>query len=158
MTTKKKNDKRKLGLAVLAGLALTGLVGASAASLGGINNEGLGADADNVASCDSNGVAVGYDTRYGGLNNVAVDKVIISEVHANCATLTYEIQLYNGTTGVIIEKTGTIALTPMLGAPVDLIERNQFEVSLAGDNVDAEAIEGIAITITGNDLEDITVP
>ena len=47
-----------------AGLAVTGGVFASAASLGGVESANLGSSATVVASCDTDGVTVDYSTAY----------------------------------------------------------------------------------------------
>ena len=49
--------KSKSG-AVLGALIAAALVSASAASLGGLNSETLGAESDVVAGCDTNGILV----------------------------------------------------------------------------------------------------
>ena len=52
---------RKKSVVVLAGLAATGLVGASAATLAGIDGDELGADTAAVGASDGDGDTVTYD-------------------------------------------------------------------------------------------------
>lgn len=139
MKDQKNNNKRKIAIGVLAGLAITGLVGASAATLGGIGGQGLGADAEVVASCDTDGVTVAYDTSYAGAEVVHVDEITIGAVNALCDTLDYEVQLYDGSDLVLGEATGAVALAG-----------GEFVVDFTAAAVDAELVEGIAITISGN--------
>ena len=136
-------NMRKKAAAVVAGLALTGLAGASAASLGDISTEGLGAAADDVTSCDTDGVTVSYDTSYDATAGVVqVDTVTISDVNDACDQLAFEIVLYDDAGDSVGSDSGTVALTA-----------NAFDVDLSGATpiVDAEDVEGIAITISGND-------
>lgn len=55
---------KKLVFASLFGLTLFGTAMGSAASLGGISADGLGADDTIVASCDTDGVTTSYTTSY----------------------------------------------------------------------------------------------
>jgi hypothetical protein len=55
--------KSKSG-AVLGALIAAALVSASAASLGGLTSENLGAESDVVAGCDDDGVDIAYVTDY----------------------------------------------------------------------------------------------
>lgn len=145
MKNQKNNNKRKIAIGVLAGLAITGLVGASAATLGGISGQGLGADADVVASCDTDGVTVAYDTSYAGAEAVHVDQITIGAVNLLCDTLDYEVQLYDGSDVVLGEATGAVALVTVASPAAD-----DFVVDFTAAAVDAELVEGIAITISGN--------
>ena len=137
-----KNNRRKMAVAVLAGLALTGMVGASAASLNGIDSS-LGADAQDVLSCDTNGVDVSYDTTFvsaapNGLFDV--DSVTVSDVNFDCDKLAFEIVLLDDANAVMGQESGTVAL-------VDATD-DDFVVPFTG-SIDAELVTGIAITISG---------
>ena len=59
-----RRSTRRRAAAVLFGLAAATAVGASAASLGGLESHELGADTGIVASCDTNGMDVRYRTGY----------------------------------------------------------------------------------------------
>ena len=144
-TTPLMKNMRKKAAAIIAGLALTGLAGASAASLGDIKTEGLGAAADDVTSCDTDGVTVAYETSYDATAAaVQVDTVTISNVAALCDGKTFDVVLFDGDGATLGSKSGTVALTT--GA---------FDVDMSAESpiIDAEDVEGIAITISGNDNE-----
>ncbi|NNE12467.1 MAG: hypothetical protein HKN41_09515 [Ilumatobacter sp.] len=135
-----RHRTRRAALAVLAGLAVAGVIGASAASLGGISSDTLGADADVVGSCDTDGVTVGYDASYDATSGIVeLNTATISGVNDDCDGLDFEVTL-TGTGNVNLgQATGTV--------PVDLLSQ-QFDAGFAG--IDAEAVTGIAITIFGS--------
>ena len=134
---------RKKSIALVAGLAITGIVGSSAASLG-ITSQSLGAGVEPVASCDTS-VTVDYATSYvagsagpgSGINSV--DTVTIGDVAAACDGLAYEVNILDSTDGVLsgpyngFAATGTFDIT----------------VNPAG-SLDAEDVEGISIVIGGS--------
>lgn len=129
--------RKKLTAVVLAALAF-GLVAASAASLGGIDQADLGADATVVASCDTDGVTVDYTLDYtdtGDPGYFAVTDVVVSGIDGNCDgdDIYVEIggsdaELDNGSATVQTGGTTTVAL-------------------MAG-TADAEAVDEIAIYIS----------
>jgi hypothetical protein len=105
-------ELRKKSVAVLAGVAIAGLVGAAAASLGGLNTDSLGADADVVASCDTDGVSLSYTTSYDATSqSYEVDGVDVSGVDAACNGLSAELTLSGSNPDVAgsptVEVTGT---------------------------------------------------
>ena len=131
-----KNNKRKMAVAVLAGLALTGLVGASAASLGGIRGGTLGADAEDVLSCDTDGVDASYNTSFrsdaaavdptvaDGINgHFNVDSVTLTDVNVDCVGKAYEILLLDGDNVVIGTASNSTPGVPVLGAASDSLPR-----------------------------------
>ena len=74
--------RRKLTAVVIAVLVF-GLISASAASLGGIDEADLGASAEVVASCDTDGVDVDYTLVYDAANDqFDVTEVIVSQIAA----------------------------------------------------------------------------
>lgn len=135
-------NTRKKSIALAAGLAITGLVSASAASLGGIDDESLGADTDVVASCDTGGVDVRYTTVYnagGGTPYYGVTSVEVSLVDVACQGLLYTLTLGSLASGASLDFTsGTVVLTAGV-----------FNVAMAGA-IDAELIGDIAIIISGD--------
>jgi hypothetical protein len=155
-----KNNKRKMAVAVLAGLALTGLIGASAASLGGITSTSLGADAEDVLSCDTDSVTASYNTSFvpdapGAAFETAddingrfnVDSVTIGNVNDDCDGLVYEVLLLDQDNDVIAEASDTVELVP---DPLDLLDpTDDFDAAPFDGPVDAELVYGIAITISG---------
>ena len=88
----KSKSMRKKSVAVLAGLAIAGAVGASAASLGGLNSDNLGADTGEVASCDTDGIDVGYTTEY---NATAAEYIVTSidltDINALCESQDFDL-------------------------------------------------------------------
>lgn len=132
-------NHRKKSVAILAGLAITGIVGASAASLGGIAPNSLGAETEVVASCDTDGVAVSYTTSYNATDDeVQVDTVTISGVNAACDGLAYE---------VILTGDGTPRVVLGTSAPGTADASGSFSPAFA-PGIDAELVTGIAITIS----------
>src|SRR5207342_968809 len=59
-----RKRRRRIAAAIIAGAATLGVVGASAASLGGITSNSLGADTAVVGSCDLDGVTLAYTNSY----------------------------------------------------------------------------------------------
>ncbi len=153
---------RKKSVAVVAGLAIAGLASASAATLGGVATQGLGADVAPVESCDEDGVTVTYDTEYvssgggagsGGTGYVGVTNVTIGSVAELCSLLDYEVTLL-GDTDAPIDANGAAAGESVDGTLADwttLGDANEFDVTVAA-GVDAEAVYGIAIVISGNPI------
>ena len=131
-------------LAVLGGLAVAGVVTASAASLGGITNDQLGASVDLVASCDIDGVDAAFTTAYtapssptppevGTYNVTAVD---VSGIDASCANQTLDLTLTDED-GLAISS-GTVATLGAGGT-----------ATVSVTPVDAEAVTGVAVVISG---------
>lgn len=136
------NNRKKLA-ALLAGLAITGIVGASASSLGGITSTSLGADTQNVTACDTNGVNVDYTTSYHPAGNIIqVDNVTVTDVDIACAGLTYEVVL----TGNPALPTGDRVI---LGTATGTADATGSFVPTFTPKVNAHLVTGIAVTITG---------
>ena len=130
-------NMRKKSVAVLLGLAVTGLVGASAASLGTVSTDTLGAGVGIVGSCDSNGVDVAFTTQV-DTGVVEVRQVTVSSVETPaCDNLDYTVELLDSADASLGSRTGTV--TP----------GGSFTVNFGGQDVNAEAVEGVAITISG---------
>jgi hypothetical protein len=126
---------RNKGLAVLAGVGVAGLVGAAAASLD-LTSSSLGADANVVASCDTDGIDVNWGT---GFNSLAqrfdLQSVELTGVAAACDGLDLEIVITDAADATIATFSGSATSTTtnaLLSSPVD-----------------AEAVEGIAVVISG---------
>mgnify|MGYP003542207028 CR=1 FL=1 len=99
--------KRTL-IAITAGLAVTGGVFASAASLGGVTSTNLGSSATVVASCDTDGVALAYTTAFDAPSGTyRVSAVTVSGIAAACSGQQIEVALRNsaGTTSVSTART-----------------------------------------------------
>ncbi len=125
---------RRKSIVVLLGITIAGLVGASAASLGGIANESLGADAVVVASCDKDGITATYTTAYSTtLQAYEVTGVTLSGVAAACVGLDYEVTLDDGSvSGIeafgVVPGGGTITAT-FAGADAELVENLAVVIS-----------------------------
>jgi hypothetical protein len=126
---------RRRTLAVAAGLATFSVIGAFAATLGGIDSDQLGADASVVTSCDTDGVVVDYNTDYDTTDDrYEVSSVDISGIDAACVGQTLSVTLADGTTN-LTEEDQVVA-----GAAENVV----FSVT-----PDAEAVTNTAIVITG---------
>ena len=139
---KKAKDKRKIAIALAAGLAITGIISASAASLGGVTEEDFGTDAELIASCDDDGVTVDFDLKYdivAGVAETTVDAVTIGSVDAACDGKAAHVELWDSTS-LLTGGTADVATIALVGGEFDVF---------TGSSVDAEDVEAIFITITG---------
>jgi hypothetical protein len=131
--------RRKSAAVALAVIGIAGLSLASAAQLG-LTSASVGAGSTVVASCDTDGIAVGYTNAYNTTTNkYDVSGVTLTGVNAACNGLKYKIQLQQGTatkTALGGELTGA-SLTVAAGAA---------SVPLSA-NVDAELVTGVSIVI-----------
>lgn len=85
--------KRTL-VAVIAGIAVTAGVFASAASLGGVTSTNLGSSATVVASCDTDGVDLDYSTSYDTASGTyLVNSVTVSDIDPSCKGEQIEVSL-----------------------------------------------------------------
>ncbi len=125
---------KRLALGIGAGVAAFAAVTASAASLGGVNAAGLGADTNVVASCDTDGVSVDYTTGYVG-TEYKVTAVKLSGVAAACNGKAVAITL-RGASGSLGEVTGTR----------DTSTTQSFSLGTA---VSASSVTGVAVVIAG---------
>ena len=131
------NAPRKASLAVLAGVAITGLVGAAAASLGGLNIESLGSDDAIVAACHDHelGIDVDFVTNHDG-ESFMVDSVDFSGVDVDCDGKSFELVLTDGDGEEIFTGAGTVSL-----------DAGSFSVSTS--DVTAEALGRVSLVISG---------
>ncbi len=85
----------KVVFASLFGLTLFGTAMGSAASLGGITAQGLGADDTIIASCDTDGVTTAYTTAYNttGSAGFKVATVTVGGLNNACDAKTIEVRL-----------------------------------------------------------------
>lgn len=126
--------RKRLTAVVLAVLVFS-LIAASAASLGGINQADLGADATLVASCDTDGVVVDYQLSFDfGTGQFDITDVDVSDIDANCNGDDIYVEI--GASGASIDSgSGTVAA----GAAT---------VTMTAGTGDAEALDQIAIYIS----------
>ncbi len=146
----KSKNMRKKSVAVLAGIAIAGAVGASAASLGGLGGEDLGADSAAVESCDTDGITVGYTTSFDATaGEYLVDSIDLSDINADCATQTYDLTaLGTDAAGDPVEEDfgGPVILTT--DSDLDLVN-DGMTIDTSGITLTAESVTGLAMTISG---------
>jgi len=129
------STRRKAAAIAIAVIGVAGLSLASAAQLN-INSASLGAGTDVVASCDADGVAVGFETEYGTATYNATD-VNVTGIAAACAGQDIRITVTDGGTAVGAEIVGSV---PVGGGTFTA------PLSVA---YDAELIDGVSIVIHG---------
>jgi hypothetical protein len=142
---------KQLVLALAAGTTAFAAVVGSAATLGGITSDDLGANTQVVASCDEDGIAVDYTTAYDATAGVyEVSKVTLTGIDAGCNGQAVRVTL-GGEDGdpSLAEATGTVvvAAADPLAVPVVVLD-DTHELTITG-GVDAESVENIAVVISG---------
>ena len=146
----KSKNMRKKSVAILAGIAIAGAVGASAASLGGLGGEDLGADTGDVASCDTNGIIVAYSTSYSpAAGEYVVDSIDLTDVNAACEGQTFDLTVLLTDPDVVtpIPPT-TVAFTGPI-AQVGGAQSIDTSFATTGQTVPAEHVDGLAMSISG---------
>lgn len=130
---------RNKSVVVLLGIAVAGIVGASAASLG-LTSQSLGADAKVVAACDS-AITASYTSTYNATSqDYQVTGVKLSNVLTACNTLAYSVTL-DGATIADVQATGTVLLTNVVAGS------GEFTASFTG--VAAKDVGNLAVVISG---------
>jgi hypothetical protein len=110
--------KRTL-IAIGGGLGVASVSLAMAATLGGITDENLGADTTIVASCDTDGVSVDFNTAFdAAAAKMEVVTIDVSGINAACATNIINLGLANAdgsssaeATQGTLDNSGAITLT-----------------------------------------------
>jgi hypothetical protein len=133
-----RKRRRRIAAAIIAGAATLGVVGASAASLGGITSNSLGADTAVVGSCDTDGVTLAYTNSYDAtLGRYQTTSVNVTGIAVGCAgktlSLTLKDSLGNSLGG------GTVAS----------IAGTSAAVALTAPGANANAVVGAAVVIAG---------
>ena len=101
---------RAITVALAAGVLVAGVVGASAAGLGGLSSARLGMDDQTVASCDSDGISLGYTTSFDAVDQrYEVTAANFTGVNAACDGQNASITLRNGAT--VLNTTTASAIT-----------------------------------------------
>ena len=130
--------KNTVVVAVLGGVLSMGVVGASAATLGGLTGSGLGADDQIVAACDTDGITVAYATAYSAVSQVyQVTAVNFTAVNAACTAKAASVSLRNGATNLGTTNVASITVTA-----------SAFSVTLASP-VTASSVNGLSLVISG---------
>lgn len=136
--TSARRRRRRMAVALTMAAGTFGVVGASAASLGGLTGATLGADTAVIGSCDTDGVTIAYTNSYDGtLGRYQTTAVTVSGIAAPCAGKAMSLTLKDaagasvgsGTVASIVGTTGTVTLT----AP----------------GANANAVVGAAVVISG---------
>lgn len=140
-------------VAVVAGLAIAGSVAASAASLGGLASDSLGADTGEVGACDTDGIDVEYTNSFDvARGEYLVDTVTLSDIALECLLRPYEFSIFQKGAGGARQVDGGPALffTPYnrsQNGGVDMVGRKEIPVSFP-----AEDLEGVAMYISGQQI------
>jgi hypothetical protein len=123
-------NRKKLTIGLVAAVGIFAAVFGTAATLGGINSDNLGADSEVVASCDTDGIDVAYTTGFNG-TDFTVTSVDLSDIAAACEGQTVSVALDGAElTSGTADDSGSMSFT------LDPV-------------VTAESVEDIAILITG---------
>ena len=132
---------KKIVFGALFGLTLFGTAMGSAASLGGITAQGLGADDAIVASCDTDGVTTAYTTAYNttGSAGYKVATVTVSGLNNACDGAAIEVRL-TGAAGASLE---SVSKT---------VESDAGSTSTSvtmGSSTLAESVTGVHVVVSG---------
>ena len=130
---------RKVVIAGVASVLVAGMAGASAASLGVFTGNSLGSGDAIVASCDTNGIDVGYSTAYStSALTSEVTAVNFGSVEPGCTNKIATVTLRDGTGAVLASESTTLNL----GAGTS------FSINIPA-GVSAAAVEGMSLVIAG---------
>jgi hypothetical protein len=135
--TNSKRRFRRILVPAAAAVGAAGLIAvASAATLGGITSEAVGADDEIVVACDSDGVTVDYDTAYNSTTgNYVVTDVTVADLAAGCISQDMQVTLIDSNGDELEELTATVAGASETMTLVSLVE--------------AERVTGVAVVIEG---------
>jgi hypothetical protein len=124
-------------VALSAGAATFGIVGASAASLGLLGSDGVGASDAVVASCDPDGASLDYTTSFNTLTGTFdVNGVAVSGLDASCDGKSISVVLKTSETG---PATGVTFAGTVAGGGA----------SLSGLSMTAQDVRGVSVIVTG---------
>ena len=134
-------SKKRLLIGAAFGVTMFGAVMGSAASLGGITSDGLGADDTIVAACDSDGVTTSYTTAYNttGSAGYKVASVTVSGLNNACDGDAIEVRL-------------TGAASASLEAVSKTVESDAGSTSTTltfGSSTLAESVTGVHVVVSG---------
>lgn len=141
-------------LAMAAGTTAFAAVVGSAATLGGIGSDDLGADTTVVASCDTDGITVDYTTTYvASEGTYEVSGITLGDIADGCGGQAVKVTL-GGTGGdpALGSATGTLPLTAAL-----ILAGNEHVLSFPTTTllpvpvtgVAADDVKHIAVVISG---------
>lgn len=132
---------KRVVFASLFGLTLFGTAMGSAASLGGITAQGLGADDTIIASCDTDGVTTSYATAYNttGTAGYKVATVTVGGLNNACDGQAIEVRL-TGSSNASLETVSKTVETDALSTSTTLT---------FGNSTLAENVTGAHIVVSG---------
>jgi len=140
--------KSKSG-AVLGAVIAAALVSASAATLGGLTTQTLGAETAVVAGCDTNGIDISYATSYNATTQLyEVTAVELLNVDAVCVTQLARVAL-DGVGPANLTATNDMVVPTLSDVDGDTVS-DDFVIVLAsngGTNVSAALVLNIAVVI-----------
>jgi len=140
--------KSKSG-AILGAVIAAALVSASAATLGGLTTQTLGAETAVVAGCDTNGIDISYATSYNATTQLyEVTAVELLNVNAVCVAQLARVAL-DGVGPANLTATNDMVVPTLTDVDGDLVS-DDFVIVLAsngGANVSAALVLNIAVVI-----------
>ncbi len=139
---------KKKVIAVVAGLAIAGAVGASAASLGGVGGEDLGADTGDVAACDTDGIDVDWRPVFNAARGEYVARFTLADIDLDCLNNPYKLSIFQkgaGGSRAFLE-TDRFRFTQRYNRASD---GERVARAFYTSTFPAEDIEGIALEIVG---------
>ncbi len=139
--------KRKVA-AVAAGLAIASAVGASAASLGGVDSNELGADTTDVGACDSDGIDVDWRPVFNAALGEYVAYFTLSDIDTDCLATPYKITIFETGPGGF-RAAGSFNQFQFFTRYNRASDGEQVVRAGYRSNLPAELVEGIAIVISG---------
>lgn len=122
---------RKKLMAIVFALVAFSLVAASAASLGGISTSDIGAEADVVAACDSDGVSVSFTSAFQAAE-YQVNSVTVSGIDAGCDGQDLSVTLSDGTTPASPTSTGITSPSETVAIDYSAEALTEVDVVISG--------------------------
>jgi len=130
---------RKVVIAGVASVLVAGMAGASAASLGAFSGNSLGSGDAIVASCDTDGIDVGYSTVYStSALTSEVTAVNFGSVAPGCTNKIATVTLRDAAGDVLASQSTTL----------NLGGGSTFSINIPA-GVSAAAVEGMSLVIAG---------
>lgn len=134
------HTKKRIVFGLLLGMTVFGAVMGSAASLGGITPEGLGADDAIIASCDTDGVTTSHTTAYNttGTTGYKVATVTVGGLNDACDGKTIEVRLTGASNASLEAQNKTVETGVATSTTLTF-----------GNSTLAESVTGVHIVVSG---------
>lgn len=137
--------RKRFIYAALMAVTAFGAVVASAASLGGITADNLGADNAAVAACDTDGVTSTYTAAYESvIPGYEVGTVTIGGIADACNGQTLKVNLVDSSNVSLGEQSITVAVDSTATTP-----DTSDDVDFSASNVSAKSVTNIHVTVSG---------